>query len=331
MARLWNLGRRVAVVGTVCCLGLLAARAQSARADVTVDPEVKGYEKVSGVEGNLNSIGSDTLNNLMTYWAEAFGKIYPNVRIQVEGKGSATAPPALTEGTAQLGPMSRKMKPEEEDAFERKHGFKPTRISVALDCLAVYVPKDNPIKGLTLAQLDGIFSKTHKSGHEDITTWGQVGLEGDWAALPMSLYGRNSASGTYAYFKEHALMKGDYKDTVKEQPGSAAVVNGVAGDRAGIGYSGIGYRTSEVRAIPLAKDANSPLAEPTFANALNGTYPLGRTLYIYVARKPGEPLPKLIEEFLKFVLSHEGQEIVIKDGYGPLPVKVIQKQLEILK
>jgi phosphate transport system substrate-binding protein len=321
----------MAVVATVCCFGLVAGPAQRARADVTVDPAVTGYGKVSGIEGNLNSIGSDTLNNLMTYWAEAFGKIYPNVRIQVEGKGSATAPPALTEGTAQLGPMSRKMKPEEEDAFERKHGFKPTQISVALDCLAVYVPKDNPIKGLTLAELDGIFSKTHTSGHEDVTTWGQVGLTGDWAALPMSIYGRNSASGTYAYFKEHALMKGDYKDAVKEQPGSAAVVGGVAGDRAGIGYSGIGYRTSEVRAIPLAKTAGSPFAEPTFANALNGTYPLGRTLYIYVARKPGEPLPRLIEEFLKFVLSHEGQEIVIKDGYGPLPVKVIEKQHEIVK
>ena len=227
------------------------------------------------MDGSLNSIGSDTLNNLMTYWAEAFNKLYPNVKIQVEGKGSATAPPALTAGTAQLGPMSRKMKPEEEDAFEKKHGFKPTRISVALDCLAVYVHKDNPIKGLTLAQVDGIFSKTHKSGFEDITTWGQVGLTGDWAAMPISLYGRNSASGTYAYFKEHALLKGDYKDTVKEQPGSAAVVNGVAADRAGIGYSGIGYRTSEVRAIPLAKDGKSPLVEPTFANALKGAYPLG--------------------------------------------------------
>ena len=217
---------------------------------------IKGYEKVSGVDGSLNSIGSDTLNNLMTYWAEAFNKLYPNVKIQVEGKGSATAPPALTEGTAQLGPMSRKMKPEEEDAFEKTHGFKPTRISVALDCLAVYVHKDNPIKGLTLAQVDGIFSKTRKSGFQNVATWAEVGLTGDWAPMPMSLYGRNSASGTYAYFKEHALLKGDYKDAVKEQPGSAAVVNGVAGDRAGIGYSGIGYRTSEVLQFRWPKTAS---------------------------------------------------------------------------
>jgi phosphate transport system substrate-binding protein len=330
MGTLLNLGHRFSAV--LLWGGLALAAVQSASAEnVVVDSAVKGYEKVSGVDGSLNSIGSDTLNNLMTYWAEGFKKLYPNVNLQVEGKGSATAPPALVEGTAQLGPMSRKMKPEEEDAFEKKHGFKPTRISVALDCLAVYVHKDNPIQGFTLQQIDSIFSKTRKSGFDDITTWGQVGLTGEWANLPMSLYGRNSASGTYAYFKEHALLKGDYKDTVKEQPGSAAVVNGIAADRAGIGYSGIGYRTSEVRAVPLAKNATDKLAEPTFANALNGSYPIGRTLYIYVAKKPGAPLPKALEEFLKFVVSREGQEIVIKDGYGPLPAKVVEKQLELLK
>ncbi len=331
MRTLWTLGRNAMVLGAVLGLGLLLAGGRQCHAKDAVDSAIKHYEKVSGVDGSLNSIGSDTLNNLMTYWAEAFNKLYPNVKIQVEGKGSATAPPALIAGTAQLGPMSRTMKPEEIDAFEKKHGFKPTRISVALDCLAVYVHKDNPIKGLTLAQLDGIFSKTHKSGSPDITTWGQVGLTDDWEAMPMSIFGRNSASGTYAYFKEHVLGKGDYKDTVKEQPGSAAVVNGVAADRSGIGYSGIGYRTSEVRAIPLAKDAKSAMVEPTFANALKGAYPLGRTLYIYVAKKPDEPLPTLIEEFLKFVLSNEGQQIVVKDGYGPLPAKVVAKQLDLLK
>ncbi len=303
----------------------------SARTETKVDPAVKPYVKVSGVEGNLNSIGSDTLNNLMTYWAEAFGKIYPNVRIQVEGKGSATAPPALARGTAQIGPMSRRMKPEELDAFEKTHGYRPTRLSVALDCLAVYVHRDNPIKGLTFEQLDGIFSKTRKQGGPDITTWGRVGLGGNWANEPIALYGRNPASGTYAYFKKHVLKKGDYKNTVNVRPGSAAVVNSVAANRSGIGYSGIGYRTSEVRAVPLARDDKSPFAEPTFENALKGTYPLGRALYVYVAKKPGQPAPKLVEEFIEFVLSREGQEIVIKDGYGPLPAKVVAGQLELLE
>jgi phosphate transport system substrate-binding protein len=323
-----NLLQTVRIVLGGCALTLVCAL-QSAAADV--DPAVKSYEKVSDVSGTLNSVGSDTLNNLMTYWAEAFHNVYPNVKIQIEGKGSATAPPALTEGAAQLGPMSRAMTPAEEQAFEKANGFRPTRISVALDCLAVYVHKDNPLKSLTLEQVDGIFSKTRKSGAANISSWGQLGLTGEWAKLPVSLYGRNSASGTYAFLKEHALQKGDYKDTVKEQPGSAAVVNGVATDRAGIGYSGIGYKTSEVRAIPLAKNADAPVAEPTFENALAGKYPLGRTLYIYVSKKPNEPASTLVTEFIKFVLSKEGQQIVIKDGYGPLPLKVIEKQHETLK
>ena len=289
------------------------------------------YQKVPGISGNLNSVGSDTLNNLMQYWSEAFKKTYPNVTFQVRGEGSATAPPALTEGTSQLGPMSRKMKPEEEDAFEKKHGFQPTKIAVALDCLAVYVNKDNPVKGFTLPQVDCIFSSTRNSGYADIVTWGEAGVTDEaWKDVPISLYGRNSVSGTYSYFKKHALFKGDFKPTVKEQPGSAAVVQGVGKDRAGIGYSGIGYRTPEVRAVPLAKDGKAPLAEPTFANALDGKYPLGRALYIYIAKKPGEPAPAVVREFIKFVLSHEGQEIVIKDGYGPLPLKALQKELSKL-
>lgn len=310
----------------VCCATVLFGIGSQAQAEGPKD-----YEKAGDLSGTLTSIGSDTLLNLMNYWAEDFKKMYPSVACQVEGKGSATAPPALTEGKALLGPMSRKMKPEEEDAFEAKHGFKPTRYDVALDCLAVYVNKDNPVKGFTLSQLDCIFSKSRKSGYENIANWGQTGLtDATWADLPISLYGRNSASGTYGYFKEHALLKGDFKDTVKEQPGSSAVVSGVAKDRQGIGYSGIGYKTSEVRAVPLAKNENVKLVEPTFENAINGTYPLGRTLYIYVAKKPGEPLPPMVKEFLKFVLSKQGQEIVVKDGYGQLPDKMIEKNAKQL-
>lgn len=320
---------------SLLCSSLLFGLTGSAvlAADPLVGGAAQSYTQVSGVSGNLNSIGSDTLNNLMTYWAEGFRKLYPTVNIQVEGKGSATAPPALAEGTAQLGPMSRAMKPEEEDAFEKKHGYKPTKISVALDCLAVFVHKDNPLKALTMEQVDCIFSKTRKSGFADIAVWGKVSsqLSPEWKALPISLYGRNSASGTYAYFKEHALLKGDYKDTVKEQPGSAAVVNGVANDRAGIGYSGVGYVTSEVKALPLTKKAGEKPAAPTFENALAGKYPLGRTLYIYVAKKPNEALPQLTQEFLKFVLSKEGQAIVVKDGYGELPTTVIAKQRKLLE
>ncbi len=318
----------------MCALAAVAVSFAGVRAeDVKVDPAIKSYEKVSGVSGNLSSIGSDTLNNLMALWSRAFQDLYPNVQFQVEGKGSNTAPPALIEGTAQLGPMSRAMKEDEIDKFEKKFGYKPTRISVAIDCLAVYVHKDNPIakRGLSLPQVDCIFSQTRKSGFADIKTWGDAGLTGEWADKPISLYSRDAASGTYVFFKEHALFKGDYKDSCKQQPGSAGVINGVANDRYAIGYSGIGFKTPDVRVVPLSKSGDETPVEPTFENAMAGKYPLGRTLYVYINKKPGEPLAVHVKEFIKFVLSREGQEIVIKDGFGPLPLKVVEAQLKAIE
>ncbi len=297
---------------------------------VQVDPAIKDYAPVSGVSGNINSVGSDTLNNLMTYWSEGFKAKYPNVKVQIEGKGSTTAPPALIEGTSQFGPMSREMKSTEIDAFEKKYGYKPTQFKVAIDSLAVYVHKDNPIKGLTLQQVDGIFSSTRKSGGKNITTWGQVGLTGDWANKPISLYGRNSASGTYGYFKEVALAKGDYRPTVKEQPGSSSVVQGVSSDLGGIGYSGIGYKTSGVRAIPLGKTPDN-LVEPNNENSLKGTYPLARFLYIYINKTPNKPVDPIVHEFLRFVLSKQGQEIVVKDGFYPLPAAISDQMMSQLQ
>ncbi len=321
--------RPLAYAALFCSAAL--ASAPSSQAGIEVDPKIKMYEKTGGVSGNLDSIGSDTLNNLMTYWAETFRKKYPNVRIQIEGKGSSTAPPALIAGTAQLGPMSRKMKNVEEDKFEKKYGFKPTKIGVALDSLAVYVNKDNPVDTMSLPQVDAIFSKTRKGGMKDISTWGQLGLSGKWQQSPISIYGRNSASGTYGYFKKKALFKGDFKDTVKEQPGSASVVMGVTEDTAGIGYSGIGYRTSGVKPLALSKKDGGKHYLPNYDNVLSGKYPLARTLYVYVVKEPNKPLPTLTKEFLKFVLSKEGQEIVVKDGYLPLPSKIVEKQLAILE
>ncbi|MFW6387131.1 MAG: PstS family phosphate ABC transporter substrate-binding protein [Thermodesulfobacteriota bacterium] len=312
-------------LGAVMALPLQAA-------NLKVDENLKDYVSVGGVGGNLNSVGSDTLNNLMTYWSEEFRAIYPNVNIQVEGKGSSTAPPALIQGTSQLGPMSRKMKNSEIEKLEERYGFKPTAIGVSLDSLGVFLNKDNPIDALSLQELDAIFSKNRKGGApEDINVWGQLGLKGEYATMPVSIYGRNSASGTYGYFKKHTLFKGDYKDSVKEQPGSASVVQSVTEDKGGIGYSGIGYKTSGVKAIALSKKDGETAYEPSYENVLNGKYPLGRMLYIYVMKKPNEPLPKLVEEFVRFVLSKEGQKIVVKDGYLPLPAKVAEQELEKLK
>ncbi len=296
----------------------------------SVDAGIPDYQKASGVSGNLSSVGSDTLANLMTLWAEEFNRVYPNVNIQIQAAGSSTAPPALTEGTSNLGPMSREMKDDELEAFESKYGYKPTAIPVAVDALAVFVNKDNPIKGLTMEQVDGIFSTTFKCGGKDITTWGDAGVSA-WGTKTIQLYGRNSVSGTYGYFKDHALCKGDFKNNVNEQPGSASVVQSVTTSVNGIGYSGMGYTTSGVKMVPLAKKGTTNFVEAIPANAVNGSYPLTRFLYIYVNKKPNQPLAPLESEFMKMVLSKTGQQVVIKDGYIPLPVKVIEKALANLK
>jgi len=324
--------RQTQLLGLAAVVGLLAAPLPARAQAVKVDGTIKPYAKTTGVSGNLNAIGSDTLNNLMTLWAEAFKKQYPNVKIQIEGKGSSTAPPALIAGTAQLGPMSRTMKPEEIDAFEKQYGYKPTQIRVAVDGIAVFVNKDNPLEELTFPQIDAIFSKTRKGGApDDITTWGQVGLTGEWADKPISIYGRNSASGTYGYFKEHALFKGDYKNTVKEQPGSAAVVQGITADKFGIGYSGVGYKTSDVKSLKLAlKDGGEYVADDS-DDVYSGKYPLARFLYIYINKAPGEAPSPLVRQFLTFVLSRDGQEIVIKDGYLPLLGQHVAEELPKLK
>jgi phosphate transport system substrate-binding protein len=311
---------------------LLATTLGVAAQVIKVDPAIPAYSKTSGVSGNISSIGSDTMNNLMTLWAETFRKMYPNVRVQVEGKGSSTAPPALIAGTAQFGPMSRAMRSTEIDQFQQKHGYKPTEIRTSYDALAVYVHRDNPIKQLSLAQVEAIFGKSRRRGYkQNVTTWGQLGLTGDWANRPISLYGRNSASGTYGFFKEQVLKNGDYKDTVKEQPGSASVVQGITEDRYGIGYSGSGYRTSGVRAVPLAETEAGPFFEGTYEEVTAGKYPLARFLFMYVNKAPGKPMTPLQHEFLKLVLSKEGQEGVIKDGYMPLTAAQAQQELAKLK
>jgi phosphate transport system substrate-binding protein len=311
-------------------LAVLAALAVAmpVAAQVKVDPTLPDYKAVSGVSGSVSSVGSDTLNNLMTYWAERFGKFYPSAKVQIEGKGSSTAPPALISGTAQLGPMSRAMKGTEIDQFEKKYGYKPTQLRVAVDALAVFVNKDNPIKCMSMSQVDAAFSKSRRhGGKEDITTWAQLGLPGEWASKPVSLYGRNSASGTYGFFKEQALKNGDFKDSVKEQPGSASVVQGATVDRYAMGYSGIGYSTAGVRAVPISEKDGGKCVEATADNAYAGTYPLARFLYVYVNKAPGKALDPLTREFIKLALSKHGQQDVVKDGYFPIPAPVAKEEL----
>jgi len=320
--KLLKLARNVGI--TMLTTGLLVSANAS-----TIDSKLPTYVKTTGVSGNMSSVGSDTLANMMTFWAEEFKRNYPNVNIQIQAAGSSTAPPALTEGTSQFGPMSRKMKAREIEAFEKRFGYKPTAIRVAIDALAVFAHKDNPIKGLTLAQVDSIFSVTHKCGGEEVNRWGDLGLTGSWAGKDIQLYGRNSVSGTYGYFKKKALCKGDFNTKVNEQPGSASVVQSVASSINALGYSGIGYKTSSVKAVSLAKKGTK-YVEATKENALNGTYPLSRYLYVYVNKHPNKPLAPMDREFIKMVLSKTGQKIVAKDGYIPLSSKVAKKELKKL-
>ena len=296
-----------------------------------VDPGIPEYERTSGVAGNLSSVGSDTLANLMTLWAEDFKRLYPNVNIQIQAAGSSTAPPALTERTSNIGPMSREMKDNEIEAFESRYGYKPTAIPVAIDALAVYVHKDNPIAGMTIPQVDAVFSSNQRCGYSgSVDNWGQLAMRGSWERRDIQLFGRNSVSGTYGYFKDVALCDGDFKNSVNEQPGSASVVQSVSTSINSIGYSGIGYRTSSVRAVPIARNATSDYFEATPENSVAGNYPLARFLYVYVNKAPNSDLPPLEREFVKLIMSKAGQNIVLKDGYIPLPARVVKSTMQTL-
>ncbi|WP_419239741.1 PstS family phosphate ABC transporter substrate-binding protein [Photobacterium leiognathi] len=316
-----NTIKSLGMVTALWLSGSVGAYAQTS--DVALMP----YKRVSGISGNLSSVGSDTLANLMTYWAEEFKRRYPNVNIQIQTAGSSTAPTALVEATAQIGPMSRMMKTKEIEAFEQEYGYKPTAIEVAVDALAVFVHEDNPLKGINFEQLDAIYSRTLRCGGlEPINQWGQLGLTGSWQNRGIQLFGRNSVSGTYGYFKKRALCRGDFRNNVNEQPGSASVVQSVSTSLNAIGYSGIGYKTTGIKAIPVAREGDD-YVEATIENSVNGRYPLSRFLYVYVNKHPNKPLAPMEGEFLRFILSSDGQKIVQKDGYIPLPVAVVEQNL----
>lgn len=315
---------RCELIATLLCLIPMTVQGQ-----VSVDSELPAYKPVQGISGSLKSIGSDTMNNEMTLWAEGFAKFYPNVKVEIEGKGSSTAPVALISGTAQFGPMSRPMKDKEIDDFQKKYGYKPIGLATSIDMLAIYVNKDNPLKSLSLQQVDAVFSKTRKGGlKDDIKSWGQLGLTGPWANRPISLYGRNSASGTYGFLKEHALFGGDFKNTVKEQPGSSSVVQGIASDKYAIGYSGIGYKTADVRPVAIAPEEDLDAVEAAPENAYSGEYPLSRYLLVYINYKPGSTLDPLRREFVRYVFSKQGQQDVLKDGYLPVTAELARENLK---
>jgi phosphate transport system substrate-binding protein len=310
----------------VLAVGLFAAPAARA-----LDQDLPGYQTVLGLSGALKSIGSDTLKNEMAGWAKGFMALYPGVKIDIEAQGSATAPPALLAGASQLGPMSRPMSAEELNEFDAKYHYKPVSFRVAVDALAIYVNKGNPIACLSLPQLNRIFSSTrYITDGDNITTWGGAGGSAEWATKPISLYGRNALSGTYEFFREQVLYDGDYKKEIKAQPDSEAVVQGVAKDSAAIGYSGIGYKTERVRAVPLSSAMGAQCYDTSAQSTLSGNYPIARYLYIYLNQKPGEPLDPLRREFVKFVLSKDGQTQAESDGFYAITNKIREDELQKL-
>ena len=317
--------QRLRVVG-LAAVGVTAALV--AQAALALDQSLPTYRPVDGLSGHIKSVGSDTLGHEMTLWAKAFENLYPDVKIEIEATGSATAPAALLEGKSQFGPMSRPMTAEEIAAFEQKYGYQVSRFRVAVDALAVYVNKDNPIRCLTLPQLSGIFSSERMApGSANIKTWGDLGMTGEWAKRPITLYSRNTLSGTYEYFRETALYGGTYKTDVKQEPGSEAVVKGVAGDKFAVGYSGIGYKTDGVRAVPLASYYGATCYEASAEATLSGNYPIARYLYMYLNKKPDQPIDPLRAEFIKFILSKDGQEQTEKGGFYPIANEIREHEL----
>jgi phosphate transport system substrate-binding protein len=307
----------------------LAANVVGLSAALALDQSLPAYRAVTGISGQIRTVGSDTLGHEVAQWAEAFKGFYSDVKFEIQASGSATAPPALLEGASQFGPMSRPMAAEEAAAFEQKYGYKVSSFRVAVDALAIYVNKENPIPCLTVQELNRIFSSTRRtSGGGDIKTWGDAGLTGEWAAKPISLYGRNSISGTYEFFRENTLFSGEYKGEVKQQTGSEAVVQGVANDRFAIGYSGVGYKTDGVRTVPLALYPGGTCHDTSAAATLSGKYPIARYLYVYINKNPNQPLDPLRSEFIKYVLSKDGQTQTENGGFYPITNEIRETELK---
>jgi phosphate transport system substrate-binding protein len=292
------------------------------------------YRSSRPVAGRIRSTGSDTMDLLVAKWEADFKAMNPELRVVHEGRGSSTAIPALLEGRAEIGPMSRAPLPAEEQRFQQQKGYAPTVVRVATDALAIYVHPDNPLaqSGLTLAQLDAIFSSGRKRGHpKEVTTWGDLGLTGEWATRPISLYSRNRASGTFGWFRDTVLQKGDFKVNARELQGSADVVAAVASDRAGIGYSGYGYKSALVAAVPVFPENQGVPVAPSADTAMSGAYPLARPLFLALDVPTGQPMPTAVREFVTFVLSRQGAQIVLTEGYFPLDAKAAAAERAKLK
>ena len=299
---------------------------------VAGDQNLSVYKPKVMLNNELSSVGSDSMDNMMKFWEHEFKTFHKAMKFSHEGRGSSTAIPALMEGRSNVGPMSRKFKRSELSKFKAKFGYEPVQFRVAVDTVAVYLHPSNPLakSGLSLAQIDAVFSADRKRGHKEVRTWGDLGLTGEWKNAPIKVYSRNRASGTYSYFNKKMLLKGRYKATNRELAGSEQLIDAVAKDKFAIAYSGIAYKTPYVSLLPVTEEANGKAFLPNEESAFSGDYYLTRSLYITLKLKPGQLATDLQKEFMTYVYSRQGQEIVRKDGYFPVNSMIARKELSKL-
>ncbi len=322
---------RIVAILALLLIGLYGPASPSfAQLKPPLDQKIQGYLLVKGVSGSLTVVGSDTMKPFTEIWAGELQRFYPGLVIRVESLGSETGLSALLEGKAQIAAMSRRMTSQEISEFMREFGYEPTEVPVAVDALTVFVHRDNSIIGLTLQELDSVFCAERRRGLKyRIDTWGDLGLDTGWADTPIHLYGRDGRSGTAAFFREHVCEGADFHPTMTKSAGSASVVVDIMKDRYGIGFSGIGYRTSAVRPVPLASASGMRYVEPTIQSIMDGSYPLRRTLYLYVNRPPKGPASPAVVEFVKFAVSLQGQQVVLNHGYFPLATEELNRTMTV--
>jgi phosphate transport system substrate-binding protein len=307
----------------VCCSLPWALHAQ---ARLQADAALPDYRRGGAVSGKINSVGSSTLTQLINRWADELRRIHPGLEFEVTGGGSGSAPPALLEGRADIAPMSRPMNAAEIATFRGKFGAEPTRITVGLDALAVFVNKNNPLKQISLQQLDALFSLTRKRGGTEIKTWGQLGLTGQWADQPIRIYGPQSTQGMHSLFRADVLQGGEYRYDMRTEPVASGIAQSVGADDYAIGFASHVFTSARARALAVSAEPGGTPVQPTQLTAADGSYPLARGLYIYVLRKPGTPLSPALATFIQYVCSRQGQEGAAELGMYPLTVELAQKE-----
>lgn len=294
--------------------------AATAQAQVALDPNLPVYRPVSSLKGDLKLVGSNTMSHVASVWADSFRQFYPEVKITIDINGSREAVSSVKNGTAHMGLLSRGISPSEVADFQQGFGHEPKVLTPCLERIAIYVHKDNPIRGLTLKQVDAIFSSSCKRGETaPIRTWGQLGFPGDWKNQPVIAIGRSTDTGSQLFFQEAVLLGGEFRADLQDQPDNLGLTRAISSDPRGVGFAGISYDTPEIRAVPLGVQAEGPFVAVDSAEADAGQYPLVRPLQLVVKHDPAKPLPAIEQEFLKYVFSRLGQEDVIKAGFQTIP------------